>query len=146
MREQGRWHMAWPPALWSGPPFPASPVHGLMNFPLEKCLCLVMSSMTGASAVTDSLPPPSWHREYLSLLVPSTPPWAHKCLVCICTGSPSRQEQILLAVASVSQGKAVGVKYSVLITEVLLSSFSNTGDIYKILSNILGAPLWIYIW
>ena len=32
----------------------------------------------------------------------------------------------------------------VLITEVLLSSFLNTGDIYKILSNILGAPLWTY--
>ena len=43
------------------------------------------------------------------------------------------------------QGKAIGFKYSVLITEVLLSCFSNTGDIYKILSNILGAPLWIYI-
>ena len=52
MREQGRWRMEWPPALWSDPPFPASPVHGLMNFPLEKCLCLVMSSGTGASAVT----------------------------------------------------------------------------------------------
>ena len=67
MREQGRWPMACPPALWSDPPFPASPVHGLMNFPLEKCLCLVMSSMTGASAVTDSLPPPSWHRISASL-------------------------------------------------------------------------------
>ena len=52
---------------------------------------------------------------------------------------------MLLAVASMSQGKAISVKYSVLITEVLLSSFLNTGDIYKILSNILGTPLWIYI-
>ena len=50
MREQGRWHMAWPAALWSD--LPSSPVHDLMNFSLEKCLCLVMSSITVASAVT----------------------------------------------------------------------------------------------
>ena len=50
MREQGRWHMAWPPVLWSD--LPPSPVHDLMNFSLEKCLCLVMSSKTGASAMT----------------------------------------------------------------------------------------------
>ena len=34
------------------PLFQPSPVHDLMSFPLEKCLCLVMSSVTGASAVT----------------------------------------------------------------------------------------------
>ena len=34
------------------PPFQPSPVHELMSFPLEKCLCLVMSSVTGASAMT----------------------------------------------------------------------------------------------
>ena len=34
------------------PTFQPSPVHDLMSFPLEKCLCLVMSSVTGVSAVT----------------------------------------------------------------------------------------------
>ena len=42
--------MAWPPVLWSD--LPPSPVHDLMNFSLEKCLCLIMSSVTGASAMT----------------------------------------------------------------------------------------------
>ena len=32
----------------------------------------------------------------------------------------------------------------VLITDVLLSSFSKTGDIYKIVSNILSVTVWIY--
>ena len=35
-----------------GDAIPPSPVHDLMSFSLEKCLCLVMSSVTGASAVT----------------------------------------------------------------------------------------------
>ena len=101
-----------------------------------------MSSVTGASAVTGI---PNLHAPGISA---SLFPAPHPELTNVLFASaqvPHQGRKILLAVASVSQGKAFGVKYSVLIIEVLLSSFSNTGDIYKILSNILGTPLWIYI-
>ena len=154
MREQGRWHMVWPPVLWSV--LSPSPFHDFMNFSLEKCLCLVMSSVTGASAVT-AIPyphPPGIVRISASLFPGLDLELTNVCQPILWTSAQvphqGRNRCYWLSMcthgASISQGKAIGVKYSVLITEVLLSSFLNRGDIYKILSNILGVPLWIYTW
>ena len=81
--------MARSPALWSDPPFPASPIHDFMNFPLEKCLCLVMSSVTGASAVT-AIPhphPPGIMSSSASLFLAPDPEFTNVCHPILCASA-----------------------------------------------------------
>ena len=77
--------MALSPALWSDPPFPASPIHDLMSFPLEKCLVSYHEFSDRSSCCDrDSPPPPSWHHECLSLLVPSPTLSSLMCVTLSC--------------------------------------------------------------
>ena len=133
-------------------PFQPSPVHELMSFPLEKCLCLVMSSVTGASALT-GIPhpkPPGVMSISASLFQVPHPELTNVCYPILCASAHVLHQcgngfyWSLHPCHVDRRARHFGAKYSVLITEVLLSSFSNTGDIYKILSNILCVPLWIY--
>ena len=154
MREQSRWHMAWSPALWSDPPFPASHIHDLMNFPLEKCLCLIISSVTGACAVTriPHLHPPGILSSSASLFPAPHPELTNVCHLTLWASAQvlhqGRNRFCWSLHLCHREGRArhFDAKYSVPITDVLLSSFSNTGDIYKILSNILNISLWLYSW
>ena len=154
MREQGRWHMAWPPALWSDPPFPASPIHGLMDFPSETCLvsCCEFSDRSLCCAGIPHPHPPGIVSISTSLFPAPCPELTNVCHTVLWASAQvlhqgrNRFCWSLHLCNRERRASHFGAKYRVLITEVLLSSFLNTGDIYKILSNILGAPLQIYTW
>lgn len=128
--------MALPPALWSDP-FPSClPFMPSWIFPRsalwlrhefsdrELVLIEIPTPTLLASWVVQ--PPCSQHPTLSSLM----------CVTLSCEHLhkfPITQEQILLVIVVLSQGRDIrhfGAKYRVLIVEVLLSSFSNTGDIY----------------
>lgn len=95
-RQQGSWHMTWPPALIS-PRFPTFSSSWLDEFSLRELPCVLTWVQWQTLVLWEgSPPPPSWHLEYLSLPACSTLPWTHKCvsphLVCTCPSSPCHRE------------------------------------------------------
>jgi len=124
------------------PPFLPSPDHGLMNFPLEKCLVSCHEFSDGSSTVAEIPHPPllaSWVVQPPCSQYPTMKSQMSVSLSCVHLHKFSisvRRDSADCCICITGRGgdRVLIVKCHCAITRALPSSFLNPGCVYKVLS------------
>jgi len=124
------------------PPFLPSPDHGLMNFPLEKCLVSCHEFSDGSSTVAEIPHPPllaSWVVQPPCSQYPTMKSQMSVSLSCVHLHKFSisvRRDSADYCICITGKGgdRVLIVKCHCAITKALPSSFLNPGCVYKVLS------------